>query len=153
MEKIKITKKFATRLFIKLLSACKMKWVDENFTEKNFSLEPITADESDWEVCVHHFKYYTYYFSAIKKIKKNPNYQLCGPRRAMEYIAHRRNLRNPLIMTTHWWNSGGECWGIPIIGRSWDYNRIINLAYISKGEDADFPPEYGWLVLKRKKSS
>lgn len=139
-------KSAVARSFADLLSACKQNWVNDNFNEKNFPLEPVADDESEWEVYEYHFNKTVNGLDAFKKLEEL-GYRLCGPRRAMEYIANGHldiQLDHPLIVTASWGDSVGF-WCAPLFFR--DYGkRDLRLCRLGRG----FDPFCGWLVLRKR---
>ena len=133
MKKRGNTKSAATHSFTDLLVACKQSWFNSDFNENNFPLESISSDELDWEVHEYRFDRTVNGLDAFKKLKKL-GYRLCGPRRAMEYIAKNPDiqLNHPLITTVHWEFSKGF-WCAPVFNRNYD-KRYLNFY----GLDDDF---------------
>ncbi len=133
--------------FADLLAACKQNgYVNSDFNKENFPLEPVASDESEWEVYEHHFDETVNGMDAFKKLEEL-GYRLCGPRRAMEYVANGHldvQLDHSLIVTARWQNSSGV-WCAPIFRRHYDERRL-SLCGIGGG----FDPSYGWLVLRKR---
>lgn len=134
------------RSFAGLLYSCHQHWVNCDFTEAHFPLEPIMPDESDWQVYEHHFPQTIDGLRAIEELEKI-GYKLCGPRRAMEFVANDpdRQLENPLVATARWYVSESD-WCVPFFGNRPDDERYLNL--LSSG--SAFSPDCGWLVLRKK---
>ncbi|PIT88553.1 MAG: hypothetical protein COU29_02115 [Candidatus Magasanikbacteria bacterium CG10_big_fil_rev_8_21_14_0_10_36_32] len=112
MKETRIKKNILTRSFADLLAICKQTSCHNiNFNEKNFPLEPIDDGEDEWEVCEFHFDKNIKETSALIKLTKN-GYRLCGPRRAMEFIANNPNIQfnHPLILTTCWKRKTTNSW-------------------------------------------
>lgn len=132
--------------FGSFLSACRQDWVDPDFNEENFPLEPVASDEDDWEVVEYHFDRTLTGKEAFRRLEKLGYRLLGGSRRAMEFLAAHPDLQDnhPLVITVRWQHRDGD-WNVPIADRRGD-ERKVPLVYF----DYDFPPRYGWLVLRRK---
>lgn len=143
------------RSFTDLLAACRQDWVNSDFNEKNFPLEPIADDEAGWEVCEHHFGRAVNGSEAFKELVENPDYRLCGPRRAMEYISNGHlndQLDHPLIVTAIGGHRPSEPWKafdhrpyVPVFLGDCD-GRILRVCYLDSG----FKLSSGWLVLRKR---
>lgn len=138
-------KRFGNCSFADLIGACQQKMINPNFTEENFPLEPVLPDENAWEPHEYGFNSWVQGEDALAIAQKS-GYRLCGPRRAMEYIANGRQnnqLKNPIIVTTQWKNINDLM--VPIFNNG-DGKRIVNVISLSY----HFPPNFKWLVLRKK---
>jgi hypothetical protein len=131
--------------FSDLLGACRQKMINPNFTEENFPSEPVLPDENKWEPYEYGFNSWVQGEDALAIAQKS-GYRLCGPRRAMEYIANGRQnnqLKNPIIITAQWKNINDLM--VPVFN-SGNGERVINVISLSY----HFPPNFKWLVLRKK---
>jgi len=131
-----------------LLAACRQVWVDPDFNEENFPLEPVAPDEDEWEVHERHFEKKVFGEKTFRRLEEM-GYRLCGPRWAMQYIAEHPDLQlnHPLIATARWWHPCGF-WCAPIFGGGHVPVFERNLVLLSLARR--FGPRGGWLVLRRK---
>ena len=139
--------------FTDLLSACKQVWVNDNFNENNFPLEPAAPDESEYEVYEHHFDKTVKGMDVFKKLE-DIGYRLCGPRRAMGYIANGHlndQLAHPLIITARGQGSTDYWYAYAPVFEIFDGN-YGGCCLVLVSLDRDFDPFYGWLVLRKKQS-
>jgi hypothetical protein len=130
-----------------LFDACRQDYCNKYFNEKNFPLEPVAADEGEWEVYEHHFLEVVTGEVAFRRLEEM-GYRLCGPRRAMEYIAEHLELQlDHLIVVTALWPLGCGDWAVPVFSGP-SGRRDMSLS----GLDDKFNPLHGWLVLRRKQT-
>lgn len=136
--------------FNKLLSACKQDWVNLNFNEDNFPLEPVADDENEWEVYEHFFDEDIDGFDAPERLKKLGYRLLGGPRRAMKYVAKHLNIQldHLLVIAGVSWECPGGGWCLPVFCED-DDGRNLCLAWL----DCEFDSSSGWLVLRKKQSA
>lgn len=137
------------RSFKELLATCKQHETNPDFNENNFPLEPVDDDEDEWEVYEYHFDHQVNGFEAFYEFL-NLGYRLCGPRRAMEYIANHLDdqLDHPLIVTTRYRHASGV-WAVPLLDRYWsppEFHRWLSAYKLN----SDYHSHYGWLVLRKK---
>ena len=139
-------KKKTAKTFSDLLADCRQSRVNPHFNEENFPLEPVAPDEADWEVYEHHFEETVTGEEAFRRLEEM-GYRLCGPRRAMEFIAAHPDLQldRSVIVTARWLDSDGG-WCAPIFYRH-DGRRGLNLDCLG---DDDFGSGCGWLVLHKR---
>lgn len=158
--KVKKRKKdTGTHSFAELLAACKQNWVHDDFTEEHFPLEPVAPDEADWEVYEHHFDREISGLRVFAELE-NRGYRLCGPRRAMEFVAENQDIQldHPLIIPTCWKSHDGNIWHVPLFGKRYPISGGCDLILCNLGHHYrpgfvlfhDFDPDHGWLVLRRK---
>lgn len=138
--------KSAAKTFAELLAACRQGWVNPDFNEANFPLEPVAPDEDDWEVYEYHFKDVVTGEQAMKELEAMGYRLLGGSRRGLEFLAKNSDLQmdHPLVITARWQDRDGD-WCAPIANRS-DDGRFLGLGYL----DNDFSPDCGWLVLRKR---
>lgn len=131
-----------------LLGACQQHKVHPEFNERNFPLEPVAPDEMEWEVYELELKESIRGEATFEKLQKL-GYRLCGPRRAMEFIAAApdHQLHHSLIVTARW-----QCplhdWHAPIF-----YYGVVNernLGIIGLAS-LDFPATSCRLLVLRKR--
>jgi hypothetical protein len=130
-----------------LLTACKQARVHSDFTEAHFPLEPMPADEDEWEVHQHRFSEVVIGEDAFRQLE-NLGYRHCGVRRAMQFVAKCPNLQwdHPLVVTTRWHRSIGNDWCVPVLRRGAGY--CLDLNWLG----GTFGREYWWLVLRKRQS-
>jgi len=135
------------KTFQGLLATCKQDEVDYRFNEGHFSLEPVAPNEDDWEVHEHFFSASVDGLKAFGALEQLGNYQPCGPRRAMTFIATHLHdqLENDLVVTTRWY--WGVNWWTPVFCGNGS-KRILKLQRLNR----KFGPCDGWLVLRRKQA-
>lgn len=138
--------------FKQLLDACHQYGVAEGFTESRWSLEPIAADEADWEVVEHYLTKTGTLEEGVKRLEKlaakGEIRLLTGSRRAMEYIAQHQaaQLDHPIILPLRAQDSSGV-WCLPVFRRRWDgrqrYLGLYSTVFTFRSRD-------GWLVLRKR---
>ncbi|MFA6486326.1 MAG: hypothetical protein WCT40_03090 [Candidatus Magasanikbacteria bacterium] len=141
--------------FTELLAACRQYCVNNDFIEPSWPLEPVAADEREWEVVEHHFDKTVklkYGLAMLKDLAMKGEIRLLvGSRRAMEWIADHPDaqLDHPVIIPLAAQNSDGSL-VVPIFARHWDdgQQRDLHLCYL----DHDASPVYAWLVLRKRPS-
>lgn len=129
-----------------LLYRCGQDSVHSDFNYVNFPLEETTVlDEAEWEPCEHNFSEVMRGRVAFQELEKS-GYRLCGPRRAMEFIAAHSELQrdHEVVITTRWKDQDG-IWYVPVFDFV-DGKRIAVLSALSN----DFTSRCGWIVLRRK---
>ncbi len=138
--------KSAAKTFAELLAACRQGWVNPDFNEANFPLEPVAPDEDDWEVYEYHFKDVVTGEQAMKELEAMGYRLLGGSRRGLEFLAKNSDLQmdHPLVITARWQDRGGD-WYAPFASRGGGRRGLI-LNYLG----FDFSPVYGWLVLRKR---
>lgn len=148
-----------TQTFQSLLEACHQGGHRKpDFTESRWPLEPVAADEADWEVVEHHIQssgtlteglHWLERLAVIDSVRSLGDFRLLtGSRRAMEYISTHQEaqLDHPIILPLRAQDSDG-LWCFPVFSRDW-YGRQRNLNLDSS--DVTFRSHYSWLVLCRK---
>ena len=131
--------------FRRLLDFCHQDWVNPDFNEGNYPLEPVTSDEADWEVYEHHFDRTMTVKEAFAELEKLGYRLLGGSRRGMEFIAAHTDLQldHPLIITARWQ-------GYALMADRDVHGRRLDLIAIAFYSVLSFGPSCGWLVLKRR---
>ena len=134
-------------LWQNLLDACRQKQIYEDFTEAHYPLEPVAADESEWEVYEHHFEETVTGEEAFTRLEKLGYRHLNGTRRAMQFVAEHPNLQldHPLVVTARWQFSVGR-WCAPVFCRDGDWCEL-GLDWL---DSSKFEPCFGWLVLRKR---
>lgn len=136
------------KTFDELLADCKQDFISHNFKEKYFPLEPIAPDEDKWEVCEYHFKTKITGQDAFRELRKMGYRLLDGSRRAMEYMAAKRNINIEYsLIITACWQFPDHQWYAPVFhqGGGIRYVETVNLDRSKR-----FGPSFGWLVLRKK---
>jgi hypothetical protein len=129
--------------FRRLLDFCHQDWVDSDFNEGNYPLEPVTSDEADWEVYEYHFLETVTGEEAFRRLEEMGYRLLGGSRRAMEFIAAHPDLQSDraLIITT-------RSFGLfaPVFHQR-EAKRRLSLLPMMLGE---VNSSCGWLVLRKR---
>jgi hypothetical protein len=131
--------------FQSLLAACRQDWVSSDFNETNFPLEPVSPDEDEWEVVEYHFGRLVTGEEAFSELEKM-GYRLCGPRRAMEFVAVHPDIQgdHPLVVTARWQSSSGY-WCAPVF-----YLDVVKRKAYLEYLGHVLNPSHGWLVLHKR---
>ena len=153
MKYAKFTAKVVKKSFADLLAACKQNgYCNPEFTEERYPLEPVAADEGDYEVVEHHFTETVTLEEGLRRLAemaaKGEIRLLSGSRLAMEYIAAHleAQLDHPIILPLRAQDSDGR-WVVPFFCR--DYGeRVLRLFYL----DGSAFPDCGWLVLRKRQA-
>ncbi|MEK7508588.1 MAG: hypothetical protein AAB568_01905 [Patescibacteria group bacterium] len=147
------TRAVVTATFKSLLDACHQDgYCNPDFTELLWPLEPIAADETDWEVVVHFLakggSFNECKWQLEKLAAKGEIRLLTGSRRVMEYIARHpaAQMKHPIILPLLVQHLSGD-WCLPVFSGHWgDGRRDLGLCLNTR----KFNSHDGWLVLKRK---
>jgi len=153
MKYAKFTAKVVKKSFADLLAACKQNgYCNPEFTEERYPLEPVAADEGDYEVVEHHFTETVTLEEGLRRLAemaaKGEIRLLSGSRLAMEYIAAHleAQLDHPIILPLRAQDSDGR-WVVPFFCR--DYGeRVLYLFRLAYGA----VPGCGWLVLRKRQA-
>lgn len=137
-------------IFQSLLAACRQDLVEPEFTEKHYPLEPVAPDEDKWEVVEHKFDGKMKGEDAFTELRAM-GYRLCGPRRAMEFIAAHPDLQldHPLMVTARW-QDPKDGWCAPVFSRAREVGRYLYVERLDRDFGDDFRPGFSWLVLKKR---
>jgi len=133
------------KTFRELLDACGQGEIDSCFNDDNFPLEPHLPGDDEWEVYEHRFPFAVHMdlgnFSSLERA----GFRLCGPRRAMEFVAAHPELQldHPIVVTAYYCELGGLY--MPVFSAK-DGKRVLTFGAVG----SDFSPRFGWLLLCRK---
>lgn len=136
-----------------ICAACQQFWVNPDFTEARFPLEPVALDEADWEMGEHHFAETVTVEEGLRRLTEMASkgeFRLpTGSRLAMKYIAAHPDaqLDHPVILPLRAQDSDGD-WVVPFFGRRWRDDRKRSLDLCRLGNLAT--PGCGWLVLRKR---
>lgn len=132
-----------------LLDACQQKYVSPFFNEENFPSEPVASDEAEWEAYEHHFSEVVAGETVFRRLEEL-GYKLCGPCRAMEFIASNPTIQldHPLVVTTQKQGKNG-IWYVPIFSWVTEFQTIDPILILGN-LDHKFYPQCGWLVLRKR---
>ncbi|MBI5221897.1 MAG: hypothetical protein HY980_00130 [Candidatus Magasanikbacteria bacterium] len=152
MASVKPAGKAAVSKWQDFLTACKQAWIDSDFTESRWPLEPVATDEAEWEVSEHFFTDDAIgeaKLHLLTKMVQRGEICLCGIRRAMEYVATHSDIQvdHPLIVPAPAQSSGGGLC-LPAFGCDWGGagRRELGLCLVS----CVFGRRCGWLVLRKR---
>lgn len=143
------------KTFSKLLKNCKQDVIYPDFTEARWPLEPVAADEDDYEVAEHHFTETVTLEEGLRRLtamaEKGEIRLLTGSRRAMEWVATHLEVQldHPVILPLQAQGYDGRR-VVPIFHRRWggDYGRRLVLYYLDYGAYSGC----GWLILRKRNS-
>lgn len=138
----------------RLLETCYQIKVDSDFTEDRWPLEPIAADEDEWEVVKHRFANPVTGEEGLRQLEDlaaNSNGQirlLQGSRRAMEYVVKNPDIQlyTSLIIPLRA-QCSDNCWYLPIFSGVWFNGNPHFLSLFSPS--AVVEPTIGWLILRK----
>ena len=136
----------------KLLTACKQYWVNPDFTEARWPLEPVAVDEAEWKVEEHFFDddaTGTEKLLRLAEMVKRGEIRICGVRRAEEDTADHLDIQldHPRIITVSALGSGGVL-SLPAFHGRWFDGRERELFLYRVSND--FNRRCGWLVLRKR---
>lgn len=132
-----------------MFNACRQYWVNPDFTEARWPLEPVAVDEAEWEEYEHFFDDDATGEVKIRRLEemvKRGEIRICGVRRAMKNTADHLDIQldHPRIIPVSALDSGDIlclptfCW----LGRE----RELLLCRVS----FVFSRLCGWLVLRKR---
>jgi len=144
--------------FTGLLKASKRNWHNPRFTKMRLTLEPIAADESEWEIDEHFFTTKITVeegLHRLEEMQKSGEIRLCGIRRAMECIIAHPNIEkeHPLAVQASSQDPDESFCSLAVFSwcdSSGGFAEMYSLQLCDSTEPSD--PSWGWLILRKKKN-